>query len=109
MGGSVAANQNADAETKARQAVIQGDALTARGQFRAALQHFHEAVWLCPNSTEFHYRLAGAAEKAGQPELLERHLHESVRLEPCFAPAHYSLGNCIASAASSIARSITLR
>jgi tetratricopeptide (TPR) repeat protein len=86
------ANDNADAETRARRAVIQGDALTARGQFNAALPCFHEAVWLCPDSVEYHYRLAVAGERAGQLNVLERHLHESVRLDPCFAYAHYALG-----------------
>lgn len=92
VGGGGNSLPETDAATQARQAAAQGDAPTAQGNIRAALARFHEAVWLCPNSTEYHYRLAGAAEKAGQNELLERHLHESVRLEPCFAPAHYSLG-----------------
>ena len=92
VGGGSSPVIETDAASQARQAATQGDALTAQGQLRAALARFHEAVWLCPNSTEYHYRLAGAAEKVGETELLERHLHESVRLEPCFAPAHYSLG-----------------
>jgi tetratricopeptide (TPR) repeat protein len=92
VGGGGNAIPETDVATQAKMAAAQGDALTAQGNFRAALARFHEAVFLCPNSPEYHYRLAGAAEKAGQNELLERHLHEAVRLEPCFAPAHYSLG-----------------
>ena len=92
VGGGASKAPVGDAETQARHEAAQGDLLLAQGKLQAALGRFHEAVWLCPASPEFHYRLAGAAEKAGQSELLERHLHEAVRLEPCFAPAHYSLG-----------------
>lgn len=92
LGGGGSSISDSDNATQARQAAAQGDALTAQGNFRGALARFHEALFLCPDSTEYHYRLAGAAEKAGQNDLLERHLHEAVRLDPCFAPAHYSLG-----------------
>jgi len=91
-GGDGAAASEGDSQTKARREAAQGDALIARGQFHAALTHFHEAVWLCPDSPEFHYRLASAAEKADRLDLLEKHLLTAVRLEPCFAPAHYALG-----------------
>ncbi|HEY7118944.1 MAG TPA: sulfotransferase [Tepidisphaeraceae bacterium] len=82
----------ADNAGRAHQALARGSALYNRGQFRAALGQFQEAVRIKPDESRFHCCLAAAAERLGQGELVERHLLEALRLDPGQAHAHTSLG-----------------
>jgi len=82
-----------------RQAAAQGDALTARGQFsKAAPGTLSRSALALSDSTEYHYRLAGAAERAGQTDSLERHLHEAVQARSLLCPRALFAWKIIASA-----------
>ena len=81
-----------DNRANAHRQAAAGWGLMNKGQYRAAMDHFHEAIWLNPDEPEYHHLLAGAAEKLNEPELVERHLNEAVRLDACYAPAQDALG-----------------
>lgn len=83
----------AAAAMRARQEAAAGAALYDRGQYRAALQRLAAAVALRPGEADYRYMLACAADRAGQPRLIEPQLLEALRLNPKYAPARTALAN----------------
>jgi tetratricopeptide (TPR) repeat protein len=81
-----------DRARRAYQEAAAGDALIRQGQFQAALQRYREAIRLQPLDPAYHGKLAAAADRLNQSELVERHLLEALRLEPNYAAAHNALG-----------------
>ena len=72
-----------------------GAALAARGDFRAAIPLFAEAVRLDPRYFVAHYDYGEALLATGDPEAAMAQFREAVRYRPNFGDAYYGIGKTL--------------
>jgi len=81
----------AQAQSLAHQAENSADQLYQQRQFAAALAQYQRAIQLMPQAANLHYKLAYAAWRVGQVQLVQPHFSLAVRLNPRHAWAHEGL------------------
>jgi tetratricopeptide (TPR) repeat protein len=81
-----------DPAVRAREEAARGDVLYSRAQFRQALGHFREAVRLQPANSDYRFRLASTAWRAGEAREVAPNYREAIRLDPRFSAAHEAMG-----------------
>lgn len=84
-----------DAEVR-RKLVAEAHMLRDVGRHDLALQVYASAAQRFPDDADLRYEQAMAAEKAGQPDEMERLLRELIRLRPDFHHAYNALGYSLA-------------
>ena len=72
-----------------------GEALAARGQYQAALQHYLGMLRQHPEAAESHFNVGSMLLQLQQPESATQHFQEAIRLKPDYAIAHDALAQVL--------------
>ncbi|GEM_PF-583316 len=78
---------------RARECLVQGEALLERGRLDEALALLQEAVRLDPAYAPARNKLGVCYIRRGQQDLAQREFTAAVELDPQFAPAYSNMGN----------------
>lgn len=73
-----------------------GVVLVGRGEFKEAIEHYHEALEIDPAYARAHNNLGNALLARGELDKAIDQLRQALRINPGYAKAHYNLGLALA-------------